>query len=87
MIVGCYTLDLYCDQPHNINDYNGISGVAAANFQGSTRMDCIRQARKSGWIFHNNGLISCPACAKSHKGVPTTPYLEHQFDKRTGNVV
>lgn len=59
MIVGGYTLDLYCDRespthlfqefPHQ---YTGENGPA-----------CRRLARRHGWRLKRNGEAICPKCS------------------------
>jgi hypothetical protein len=57
MEVGCYTMELYCDQkgrhPHDEFPHE---------FTGETRAVCKRQAERSGWRFHKTGHVSCPHC-------------------------
>ena len=68
MIVGGYSLDLYCRfhqasggkdagaRPHSWN--RGI-----ASFAGHNENDCKKQARKARWKF-NRGDVVCPDCQK-----------------------
>lgn len=60
MIVGCYILDLYCDnEPH----YH-----AGLRISGKNANDCYRKARKSGWLIKMNKTIAiCPNCKESTK--------------------
>jgi len=62
MIVGCYVLDLYCDKESN---HNIISGnyylmqphdwiLIANQFTGETYGECVKQARKNGWLVNRN---------------------------------
>ena len=56
MIVGGYTLDLYCDAPDCSN--------RATGFYGNLKGEAMSQARKSGWTF-NTELREC--YCKNHK--------------------
>lgn len=65
MIVGGYTLDLYCDseldQPYGTKGHHG--GDHAGTFYAQTGKECRRQARAAGWIFQRGRRAICPACA------------------------
>jgi len=76
MIVGCYSLDLYCDNfdiaknqaedryGHRYNDF-------PHQFTGFSRAECVRNARRRGWIVNISGNKAyCPDCAKRHKNCP-----------------
>lgn len=62
MIVGCYSLDLYCDTP------NCREGMGRGwQFTGPTEARCMRKARDAGWKFSKVRAARkawCPACAK-----------------------
>lgn len=60
MIVGCYTLDLYCDVTYRKHpwDYR-----FPHQFTGETFGECKKQAQRYGWIFHRNSTVTCPHCA------------------------
>ena len=45
--VGCYDLNLYCDDPECINGFSYCSDPAS--YIGNTFDDCAKQARKDGW--------------------------------------
>lgn len=64
MIVGGYTIHLYCDDPRHDAEYILSLGRAEyldATFNGNTYNDCARQARKKGWILsHNRQSCICP---------------------------
>ena len=62
MIVGCFTLHLYCDSPEHKRtdeDFKYLSQQASriwdsmhpGEFTGETRHDCVRAARKAGWVL------------------------------------
>lgn len=57
MVIGGYTLDLYCD----CHDCSKITlhieyrhgGNGLRTFAGQTNRECMHLAKKSGWIFSN----------------------------------
>jgi hypothetical protein len=57
-VVGCYAMDLYCDHPKHVETYKG-----PPSYEGYTRGECVREARKDGWIFHRDGNLTCPKCS------------------------
>jgi len=69
-IIGCYSIDLYCDNPNHVYAGKGDWGTAT----GESRRECIAQARRYGWIVrrdYQNGettigvlYAECPECAK-----------------------
>lgn len=64
---GCYSLDLYCRHasayPDQLHAYDEFPHQFTAE-HGST---CRREARKRGWIFHRDGEVTCPKCARRKK--------------------
>lgn len=75
MLVGCYTLDLYCDYdelvPGSAEDAEGHSpGNYMGQFTGRSRSACIRAAREAGWLFHKDDTHSCPVCIKGKRRKP-----------------
>ena len=44
-----------------------------------TKREGIRQAKRDGWVFHRNGKLTCPECAKaitaSPEALPSTKGL------------
>ena len=59
MIVGCYSMDLYCDfGPHPIGyDF-------PHQFTGRTEAECFRNSKKRGWkIYPAQRKAKCPRCA------------------------
>lgn len=61
MIVGCYTLDLYCDnaKPQDgIHEWNEFPHQFFDEF-GST---CRSNARKAGWLLSEKRAL-CPKCS------------------------
>jgi len=69
MVVGTYTLDLYCDNfsAHPLGYYTHeknfpIQYVA----DGLNSYSIVRkQAKKSGWILKRDGTCICPICRKN----------------------
>ena len=72
MEVGCYSLHLYCDidnaEPsatewpckkggHDFDEF-------PHEFMGRTRGECVREARRRGWLFKKDGRTICPAHSK-----------------------
>jgi hypothetical protein len=70
MIVGCYSLELYCENYKN----GGLDGIHEFEemphlFTSERREDCEKQARDIGWMINNkSGVCLCPRC--SGKGTP-----------------
>jgi len=68
MIVGCYTMDLYCDNPKCEAVFAGLDGHRDGiqmGFTGSTRAACARQARRVGWRVGRTKAY-CPRCLAGH---------------------
>lgn len=72
-VVGCYSLDLYCDtggEPYGDN----CPEVAQGQFTGRTEGDCIRAARSDGWTFNREKTQAfCPKCSKGLKPAKRSP--------------
>lgn len=68
MIVGCYSLDLYCARGPN-NGKNAAptcKGLNPGQFTGRTEAECKREARSKGWRFLIvKGDVVCPWCARA----------------------
>lgn len=71
MIVGCYTLDLYCDFENAEHPWNAFP----KQFCGHTLGECKRAARKDGWTFHKDGNARCPKCKGNTKLHPVHELL------------
>lgn len=69
MIVGCYTLDLYCDTPGCRMGrcfYTGDSTTPPFQTTAETGAECRTKARRAGWRLDlKNGLARCPKCQKA----------------------
>lgn len=76
MWVGCYCLDLYCE---NYTDTSQFTQDAAGRlvdavgheFRGYPRQytaetgtECRSRARKAGWLLRRDGTALCPLCRK-----------------------
>ena len=63
MIVGCYSLHLYCD----FGDAEIHEGMTFPHeFTGRTEAACFRDAKKRGWrIYSQQRKAKCPRCVKS----------------------
>lgn len=58
MIVGCYTMHLYCDGP-GPHGY----GTMPLELTGRTEGECFAQSRKKGWKIDNHEHKAyCPKC-------------------------
>lgn len=63
MIVGCYCLDLYCD---NELAHTKNYATRREQFTAETGGECRQQARKRGWKLNiTTGKAICPACMGS----------------------
>ncbi len=49
-LIGCYDLMLYCDDPEHIGRWD--YGKTPWEYNGRDEADCIRQARKVGWLIN-----------------------------------
>lgn len=60
MIVGCYSLDLYCDNEEAHKDEYPLLIFQST---GRSRGACFRSARQAGWsIDLKNWKARCPKC-------------------------
>ena len=76
MIVGGYSLDLYCENwavpPDEVTDRCGhkCREDGVDSFVGHNRAECVRAARRVGWrINFAKGTAYCPLCS----GINTSP--------------
>jgi len=66
MIVGGYSLHLYCDGARHAELHPNKLGSLDAEFAGHDEADCNRQARRKGWRLNKQqGKAYCPACIKA----------------------
>jgi len=70
--VGCYTLDLYCDNEDeeltlpgkaHVQGHPGFYKYFAWQFIGETAAQCRRVARRTGWTWKLDGQVLCPICS------------------------
>lgn len=65
MIVGAYSLDLYCDTRNPAHKLFANYGKNSADFAGYDRADAVRQARRWGWTINwKDRTARCPLCKK-----------------------
>lgn len=75
MIAARYSLHLYCENtefhgymlntPFHIGSSNGGFG----EYDGETYGECVRQARRDGWVVsHDRTRAYCPHCKKPRAG-------------------
>lgn len=64
MIIGCYTLDLYCDYPSHTRAHGEFSGSPQGQYTDEYGSRCRAEARRDGWILRSDGTAICPRCAK-----------------------
>lgn len=60
MIVGCYSLDLYCDnEKAHENEYPTLSFEST----GRSRAQCLQAAKRAGWAVDiRKRTARCPKC-------------------------
>jgi hypothetical protein len=64
MIVGGYTLDLYCDVENEQHSYREFPH----QFYAQTKQECYREARRCGWTINDKtGFCYCPKCKKAKR--------------------
>jgi hypothetical protein len=62
MIVGCYSMDLYCDGSPCVT-----TRAYQNQFTGETASECRKEARRIGWRFDLTARKAyCPACNRSN---------------------
>lgn len=68
MIVGCYSVDLYCDNTEGKKCPSPWSSFPWV-YTGETQGECLRQARKAGWRFSRERprKAYCPKCKRRKK--------------------
>ena len=72
MIVGCYSVHLYCDgEGHEgflidgaymVKSPDGEYVGVAHEFAGKNERECLRQAREVGWRITRDRETFCPFC-------------------------
>ena len=69
MIVGCYSMDLYCDSDPCPTTEKSVCSCLA-QLSGSSEQECMKDAKKRGWSFVKDGYQAnafCPNCTKRRK--------------------
>lgn len=74
MINDCYYMDVYCrfsKAMFVLTDEDQQKELLIHKFDefphsaiGRTRGGCVKELRRRGWIFHRDGEVTCPKCAK-----------------------
>jgi hypothetical protein len=71
MIVGSYTLHLYCDFPDDSYEHQGGSSYPGPSFREvvseETRTKSKRVAKRDGWRFSGDKCLCPYCCAKGRK--------------------
>ena len=73
MIVGCYTLDLYCDRfsvsPGEVTDEHGHwYNEFPHQFTAELGSECRAKAKQRGWKLNlKDGTALCPKCSGKRK--------------------
>ena len=67
MIVGCYTLDLYCDDPNETHEkidfMHSAGGEFPHQYTAAYGSQCRAQARRDGWTLNlQKNTAICPKC-------------------------
>lgn len=72
MIVGCYTVHLYCDREGHVGYHYSSGGYAVKTpegykdlqneFAGENERECLAQARRVGWKITRDRRAICPFC-------------------------
>jgi hypothetical protein len=71
MLVGGYTLDMYCD-----HQAHGDGGKVFFFADGPNCYAQVRaSARKAGWVIRRDGTAVCPACSGKAVRTPDRPDL------------
>ena len=66
MYVGCYSLDLYCDQDNPAHAYKEFPKTYTSELGTKARST----AKKDGWIFHRDSTMTCPKCNSTKGATP-----------------
>lgn len=72
MIIGGYTVHLYCDNEkakHRLRQLDGAYHMSVAGvefdyeFAGRNEAQCLRQAKNTGWRISRDKIVICPVCS------------------------
>jgi hypothetical protein len=72
VIVGCYSLDLYCDgQPCAAAGPEKWRTPVLLGLTAERGETCRRRARLAGWrLWLKDGVVLCPACVQAGRSKP-----------------
>jgi hypothetical protein len=74
MVVGGYSLDLYCDFPDESWDHRGnaqFAGYGRADFAAESGPEARAQAKRAGWKIDRGQMRAiCPTCQKAGRVLP-----------------
>lgn len=76
MIVGCYSLHLYCDFCEG--NRNGNPADFSCGGTADSGAEARKEARAAGWRLFNSGHCACPACVKKYSTAQVRAMLEKQ---------
>lgn len=62
MIVGGYSLHLYCDNGPKCLLWPLMGNVSHSEFDGDTERECRKEARKDGWTFKRDRKTGAETC-------------------------
>lgn len=75
MVIGGYSLDLYCDFPDEAYKHRGSAdfpGAGCANFAAETGPLAKKLAKRAGWkIERGERRAICPSCQKAGRVLPS----------------
>jgi len=72
MIVGGYSLDLYCDNQNSCRKHYQLDNSVLLidnkqfcyHFAGNNFTECVKQAKQDGWIVdRKRSICLCPICS------------------------
>jgi len=65
MLKGSYVVGLCCDEMECVARKRELTRLdpSGMTFEGAASTECIKQARKAGWVLHRDGRCTCPWCA------------------------
>jgi hypothetical protein len=67
VIVGCYSMDLYCKNDKSCQRLTVAHTIGFAQTTGENRTQCLSAAKKLGWKITKGDAI-CPYCLKADNG-------------------
>lgn len=74
MIVGGYTLDLYCDTGNPAHDLRENYEHDKASYGGIDQSHAVKQARRDGWTINwHERTTRCPLCRNYKPKVTAQP--------------